>query len=80
MEAKFWHDRWVSNEIGFHKNEANPLLVNYVDKLSLGKGSRVFLPLCGKTLDIGWLLSRGFRVAGAELVLWLSNNCSRSSA
>lgn len=31
------------------------------------KGSRVFVPLCGKTLDIGWLLSRGYRVAGAEL-------------
>lgn len=67
MDAQFWHDRWASNEIGFHKSEANPLLVNYLDELSLAKGSRVFLPLCGKTLDIGWLLSRGYRVAGAEL-------------
>lgn len=67
MEAQFWHDRWASNEIGFHKSEANPLLVKYVDDLSLTAGSRVFLPLCGKTLDIGWLLSRGYRVAGAEL-------------
>jgi thiopurine S-methyltransferase len=25
------------------------------------------VPLCGKTLDIGWLLSHGYRVAGAEL-------------
>ncbi|MBS0178072.1 MAG: thiopurine S-methyltransferase [Nitrospira sp.] len=67
MDATFWHDRWASNEIGFHKSEANPLLVKYVDELSLAKGSRLFLPLCGKTLDIGWLLSRGYRVAGAEL-------------
>ncbi len=67
MDAKFWHDRWASNEIGFHKNEANPLLVNYIDELSLRNGGRLFLPLCGKTLDIGWLLSRGYRVAGAEL-------------
>jgi len=67
MDAKFWHDRWASNEIGFHKSDANPLLVQYFDKLSLAKGSRVFLPLCGKTLDIGWLLSRGYQVAGAEL-------------
>ena len=37
------------------------------DELSLAKGSRLFLPLCGKTPDIGWLLSRGYRVAGAEL-------------
>lgn len=67
MEAKFWHDRWASNEIGFHKSEANPLLVQYFGELSLTKGSRVFLPLCGKTLDIGWLLAHGYRVAGAEL-------------
>jgi len=67
MDAKFWHDRWASNEIGFHKSEANPLLVNYLDELSLATGSRIFLPLCGKTLDIGWLLARGYRVAGAEL-------------
>lgn len=67
MDAQFWHDRWTSNEIGFHKSEANPLLVKYLGELSLSKGSRIFLPLCGKTLDIGWLLSRGFQVAGAEL-------------
>jgi thiopurine S-methyltransferase len=30
-------------------------------------GARVFLPLCGKTRDIGWLLGQGCRVAGAEL-------------
>lgn len=27
----------------------------------------MFVPLCGKTLDIGWLLSNGYGVAGAEL-------------
>jgi thiopurine S-methyltransferase len=27
----------------------------------------VFLPLCGKTRDIHWLLANGYRVAGAEL-------------
>ena len=29
--------------------------------------SRVFLPLCGKTRDIHWLLSHGYRVSGSEL-------------
>lgn len=67
MDAQFWHDRWASNEIGFHKNEANPFLVKYMSELPLATNSRVFLPLCGKTLDIGWLLSRGYQVAGAEL-------------
>ena len=67
MDASFWHDRWGSNDIAFHKNEANPLLVEYFGALSLPKGSRVFVPLCGKTLDISWLLSKEYRVVGAEL-------------
>lgn len=67
MEAKFWHQSWETNEIGFHNSEVNPLLVKYFDELSLVEGDRVFLPLCGKTRDIAWLLSKGFKVAGAEL-------------
>jgi thiopurine S-methyltransferase len=67
MQADFWHQKWQKNEIGFHLPEANPLLVKHFSKLQLKKGARVFLPLCGKTLDIAWLLSQGYRVAGAEL-------------
>jgi thiopurine S-methyltransferase len=67
VEASFWHQRWEKNNIAFHESEANPLLIKYFKELSLVKGSRVFLPLCGKTLDIHWLLSNGYRVAGAEL-------------
>ncbi len=67
MDAGFWHQKWKINEIAFHQGIANPLLVKYLDRLSLRKGGRVFLPLCGKTLDIHWLISRGYRVSGAEL-------------
>ena len=67
MDHQFWHDRWEKNKIGFHQNETNPLLLAHFDDLSLEKGSRVFVPLCGKTLDIGWLLAKGYRVAGVEL-------------
>ncbi len=67
MEPQFWHDRWAKHEIGFHKSEPNPFLVKYFNELGLEKGSRVLVPLCGKTLDIPWLLSNGYQVAGAEL-------------
>jgi len=67
MDASFWHQRWKENNIAFHEGAANPLLVEYFQELSLPKGRRVFLPLCGKTRDLSWLLSRGYRVAGAEL-------------
>ncbi|MEO1295655.1 MAG: thiopurine S-methyltransferase [Cyanobacteria bacterium J06636_16] len=68
MDAGFWLQRWEENNIAFHKSEANPLLVKHFKALSLAEGSRIFLPLCGKTLDIAWLLSNGYRVAGAELI------------
>ncbi len=54
-------------EIGFHLSEANPLLVSHFRAFALAAGSRVFVPLCGKTLDIAWLLANGYQVAGAEL-------------
>lgn len=79
MEPQFWLDRWTKSEIEFHKSDANPLLVKYFAELALPKGSRVFVPLCGRTLDIPWLLSEGYRVAGAELSSSPSSNCSWSS-
>ena len=67
MEASFWHERWEENDIGFHLSETNPLLLAHFSALGLNKGQRVFVPLCGKTLDIHWLLGQGLQVAGAEL-------------
>lgn len=67
MDANFWLQRWDENNIGFHGNEANAHLVEHFPSLGLPANSRVFLPLCGKTLDIAYLLSCGFRVVGAEL-------------
>ena len=68
MDTDFWLQRWQENNIAFHRSEANPLLVTHFKALGLAKGSRVFVPLCGKTKDIAWLLSNGYRVAGAELI------------
>jgi len=67
MEASFWHQKWEKGDIGFHKSEANPLLIQHLEELKLAKSSRIFLPLCGKTRDFAWLLASGYRVVGAEL-------------
>lgn len=67
MEAQFWHERWEKNEIGFHQGDANPMLVRHFQALDPAERFRVFLPLCGKTRDIAWLLSQGHQVVGAEL-------------
>ena len=67
-DKKFWKQKWENNQIGFHKNEVNPLLIKHFPKKDVLKGSRIFLPLCGKTLDIGWFLLNGYQVVGVELV------------
>lgn len=67
MEANFWHQKWATNEINFHQSKPNPLLLKYFEALHCGRDSRIFVPLCGKSLDVDWLLSNGHRVAGAEL-------------
>lgn len=67
MDPNFWHRKWTNREIGFHRADVNPLLRAHLPRLGLAPGARLFLPLCGKTLDIGWLADQGFRVAGAEL-------------
>lgn len=68
MNSSFWLQKWEKNEIAFHKDEVNPLLVKYFSEFSLSRGSHVFVPLCGKTLDIPWLLSEGYRITGVELI------------
>lgn len=68
MDAEFWYKKWEEDRIGFHEREVNPQFMAHFKSLSIEKGSRVFVPLCGKTLDIGWLLSEGYRVAGIELI------------
>ena len=68
MEHSFWHNKWQNNEIAFHEPQGNALLVKYSSVLlSTAKTPTIFVPLCGKTKDIGWLLSQGCNVIGAEL-------------
>lgn len=67
MDAQFWNMKWQKNQIGFHLSAINPLLLKYFPVLELTEGARIFVPLCGKTLDIHWLLQRGMNVVGVEL-------------
>ena len=67
MDASFWHNRWQTNQTGWHEPAVNPLLTTHFPSLNVHPGGRVFVPLCGKSLDLGWLLSCGYAIAGAEL-------------
>lgn len=67
MDPNFWQQKWAEKDIGFHQSQVHPLLAAHLQQLNRARGARIFLPLCGKTLDIHWLLSQGFKVVGAEL-------------
>ncbi|MFJ4354092.1 thiopurine S-methyltransferase [Pseudomonas sp. NPDC089428] len=67
MEPAFWQQRWADNQIGFHQSQVNPYLQQYWPQLQLAPGSRVLVPLCGKSLDLAWLAGQGYRVLGVEL-------------
>lgn len=67
MQADFWHERWAKNEIGFHKSRPNPLLSKWWPRLGLPEGVPVWVPLCGKSLDMAWLREQGHPVVGIEL-------------
>ena len=66
MDIEFWKQRWQQDQIGFHLNKTNPHLVNHWLNLGLAPGSTVFVPLCGKSLDLIWLANQGYHVLGVE--------------
>jgi len=67
MEKDYWLKRWEQIETGFHQSDINPYLCQYWKELYLGQGSTVFVPLCGKSQDMLWLYTQGYRVLGVEL-------------
>jgi thiopurine S-methyltransferase len=67
MQADFWHAKWEKNQIGFHEAETNPNLTENFHHLGLETGARILVPLCGKSLDMVWLMSQGYQVVGVEL-------------
>lgn len=67
MDQEFWKKAWKEKNIGFHRDEFHPKLVEYFPKLGLKKGDRVLVPLCGKSRDLLWLKEQGYKVFGIEL-------------
>jgi thiopurine S-methyltransferase len=66
MESAFWHERWENQQIGFHQLHTHELLLKYFTRV-VKPGAKVFVPLCGKSNDMLWLLEKGYRVFGVEL-------------
>lgn len=62
-----WLQCWRDRQTDFHQHTVNPFLTRFWPTLDLAVDSRVFVPLCGKSLDMIWLAEQGHRVIGVEL-------------
>jgi len=69
VDPEFWHERWRSGQVGFHQPTVNRLLERHWPRIVAGlpPGAPVYVPLCGKSLDLAWLAGQGHRVVGSEL-------------
>ncbi|XP_033738514.1 probable thiopurine S-methyltransferase [Pecten maximus] len=67
LDVDEWQKRWAERKIGFHQDAVHLYLEKYIDKL-LNKHEKidVFMPLCGKAVDIKWLADKGHSVVGVE--------------
>ncbi|MEZ8610886.1 thiopurine S-methyltransferase [Vibrio sp. 10N.222.51.C8] len=64
---EFWHNKWAANQIGFHLEDVNPLLIKFWENTEPSYEKSVFVPLCGKSEDLIWLASKHEEVQGVEL-------------
>ncbi len=67
MDDNFWLEKWQAGNIGFHQSKVMPLLLKHWPTLNLPKGSKVLVPLAGKSLDVAWLAEQDHDVTAVEL-------------
>lgn len=70
--------QWSGPKLGWHKEDVNPHLTKYTNLLlgaggdndSSNDGSRIFVPLCGKSVDLAYLASHSkiSHVVGIDIV------------
>lgn len=64
MDSDFWIKKWQQGDTRFHQAKYHAALEKYAERFSPGK---VLVPLCGKSLDMLYLASKGHSVIGVEL-------------
>lgn len=81
MKQEFWHNAWNSGKTGWQQKNVNTRLQRFwpavmqqvADAATSEPGlpapirDTVFVPLCGSSTDMLWLLEQGLHVVGSEL-------------
>ncbi len=76
METSFWEQKWKDGEIGFHREDFHPYLIEFestikefVRKINSRKDSipSALIPLCGKSKDLIWTSKYFKKIDGIEI-------------
>jgi len=62
-----WLDRWKKGTTGWHRSDINPQLIKHINQFVETRPQKIFVPLCGASLDMKYLIDQGFHVVGVEL-------------
>jgi len=62
-----WLHFWENNETNWHSDTITQELVEYFELFELELGDKVFVPLCGKSLDMLYIMNQSFSVVGVEI-------------
>ena len=75
LSPSYWAKRWQTGDNIWQQSTPNPFLVKCLPALDAVKASvpstrrpRIFLPLCGSTLDLLYLIQQGWHVIGLDAV------------
>jgi thiopurine S-methyltransferase len=71
MELQYWYKKWENEDIGFHNDRTNPVLLNFIEKFISYQNnieSSCLIPLCGKSKDLLFLKEFFKQITGVELV------------
>lgn len=68
MEKSFWLKSWQleGHYTSFHRRDIHPFALKHLPPYSL-EGKSIFVPLCGKTLDMLYFSKFAYRVVGVEI-------------
>lgn len=63
----WWRDKWRTGITHWHLKDLNPQLVRFVNHLLGGrKDGLLFIPLCGKCVDMRWLYDQGYKILAVD--------------
>lgn len=67
LTAELWDGMWKTGYIPWHEGQVNTMLQKHIHEMTSGqKNLRIFVPMCGKSLDLVWLADQGHAVVGVE--------------